>query len=178
VQVEAGVLVVNEAGASSRCEVVVAGADIAEIYVSGDGDVHGEGTFIALERIEVTGRGNVELPVVSSPVLDVRIRGTGNVSIGWQDSEVAGYDLAGDGSFTAAGRVSEGTLDLSGNGDFHGSELVFDRLDARLSGNGDAELNIAGSANLTVNGAGSVTVWGAGDVYAVTGGSGTVTFAE
>jgi hypothetical protein len=155
-------LMISAEADTSSCVVTVS-SDVDTVESGGDGDVACDDE-LDVRTIDVRGNGNVDLAELHTDEVTVTVRGNGEVHIGDLQADKATFDLSGNGDTTVAGAVGTGALHLSGNGDFYGKDLVFDTLDADVSGSGSAEVNVGGTGTITVSGNGHVTVYGDGEI--------------
>jgi hypothetical protein len=171
--VEDGVLVVT--GAAEDCVLTVPDAALTELYVRGDGEVTADDDVVlALSVLDVRGRGDVRLPALESPALELYAGGGGSVAIDALRVDTLDASVSGTGDVVVAGEAASASLSLSGTGDFDGSGLVIGELVIEVTGTGDAVVNVTGTVEADVSGAATLEVSGGAEVSATTSNGGVV----
>ncbi len=101
---------------------------------------------------------NVTLIVhVAAPALDrVELTGAGDVAGGVSDASSLAVVVTGTGAVTLTGAADALTVDLEGTGAFHGYGLVSSACTARLTGTGGIEVTATESLDASVAGLGSI----------------------
>jgi len=131
-------------------------ASLAEVYVSGSGNISTTGTFRNLGELEtgVAGSGNINLDVEA-----------GNV-------EAA---ISGSGDITLQGTADNLEVMISGSGDVRAVDLRTTNCEVSISGSGDATLYCTSSIESAISGSGDVRYKGdPSKVRAAVNGSGDV----
>jgi hypothetical protein len=112
-------------------------------------------TMIALDRVSISGSGNINVPDFAGDALVLDLPGSGNIIIGGTANRVD-ITLGGSGNiFTDQLKAKTATADLSGAGNI--KVFASDKLDATLSGSGDIQYSgNPASVNKKVTGVGSI----------------------
>lgn len=94
----------------------------------------------SLDKVSVSGAGNVSIKGLKTTRLEIRISGVGNV--------------------TAKGSADELDMSLTGTGNFDGAQFTVKKARAHCSGVGCAVVNAAEDLHATVSGVGSIEYLG------------------
>ncbi len=113
-------------------------------------------TVTALDRISISGSGEIE-------IIDMK-------------AEEFEFEQSGSGTFTASGTCGDLNVDLSGSGSIHTVDLAADNVTVTISGSGDAEVFAKVSLEAEVSGSGSIEYYGSPEnVSSNVSGSGRIT---
>lgn len=142
-------------------------------------------TVVALERIALSGSGNITAPDLEADDFSVTINGSGDTKLADLRADEVTLRLRGSGSI-AADDIDATTiaLTISGSGDFDADALEADTLDVRIPGSGTVDiamgevecqsLSIAGSGDYRTKGVASE----AADVSILGSGTATIQVAR
>ncbi|MBK5107924.1 MAG: DUF2807 domain-containing protein [Anaerolineales bacterium] len=135
-----------------------------------------------LERVMISGSGDIQVPDLKSDQFDVSIGGSGDISMGDLEADGFDIDIGGSGDI-AAGRVNVPAFraKINGSGDITLMDLQADLLSLNVNGSGnlriddgkvaEQDLDINGSGNfqaenlaskvtnIRIAGSGDMTVW-------------------
>jgi Putative auto-transporter adhesin, head GIN domain len=113
---------------------------LSGITVDGSGSVQGDGVVTGEFDAEVSGSGSLTLTNVDSPAMTLRLDGSGDA--------------------TVSGTAVRQTVDLSGSGQYDGSNLASQDAEVSVSGSGDASVDVSDRLAASVSGSGSVNYTG------------------
>ena len=131
--------------------------DLESINVTGAGNV--EVPVIAASRfsVQISGAGNVNIEGVEAERLDVGISGAGNVDVAALEADRLDVDISGAGALSVAeGEVRVQEIGVSGGGNYSAKGLQSAEAEIRLSGLGNAVVRVSDVLKVTISGAGSV----------------------
>jgi hypothetical protein len=152
-----------------------------------------------LERVSISGSGDIQVPDLETKVFSVDIGGSGDVSIGDLNTGRFEIDIGGSGDVTTD-RVEVPTfrVNINGSGDISLGELTADELTLNVNGSGnlriddgqvrDQEIDVNGSGNfraeglaskntnIRIGGSGDITVWVTESLDVRINGSGNVRY--
>lgn len=117
--------------------------------------IHYKLTVPTLERIVVTGAGDVNHPDLKGSAITVEIDGSGDVVL--------------------KGTVDEQTVKISGSGTYTAPDLATKTGEITIDGSGDADVRVADTLKVDVSGSGDVTYHGSPTLDKDIAGSGKVT---
>jgi hypothetical protein len=135
-----------------------------------------------LERVSISGSGDIQVPDLETNEFSVDIGGSGDVSMGDLNADRLEIDIGGSGDVnTARVKVSTFKVNINGSGDITLGELDADNLSLDINGSGnlriddgtvvDQEIDVNGSGNfraedlasenvdIKIGGSGDITVW-------------------
>jgi hypothetical protein len=127
-----------------------------------------------LNRIDLSGAGNVESDNLKNDRMQVNISGAGNVRIKQLQATDITTRLSGAGSMDVAGNVVSQAAEINGVGNYHADGLNSQRAQVSVSGAGGAVLWTQDNLAVTISGAGSVGYYGAPKVAQRIAGVGSV----
>lgn len=113
-----------------------------------------------LERIEISGLGNVQIDRLNTSDLDIEISGSGKVDIGDLLADNFNLDVSGLGDITVAGEVEEQRVDLSGAGNYDAGMLYSGDARIEISGTGSATVWVENDLNVELSGMGELLYYG------------------
>ncbi len=117
-------------------EVYITMPVIAELAISGSGDIIGENVFeVGDIKLDISGSGNMDLGLLADDI-DARISGSGNIRL---EGEADRFDIG-----------------ISGSGDIDAFPLQVNRADIHISGSGDVEVFVIDHLNVNISGSGDV----------------------
>lgn len=135
--------------------VIVTSPEFREVAVLGSGNIEGEGTLSATDKIKVdiTGSGDIKLNL-DAPAISAKITGSGDIELKGRTRDL-NCTTTGSGAIKAAELLAENaTAQSSGSGDISLFGSV--KIDARVTGSGDIRYTGGGSVSSQVSGSGSI----------------------
>ncbi len=133
-----------------------------------------EVTLPALRRIEVAGRGRLDLDGLDGEALTVRVSGLADGTLRGLTLSSLEVEIAGRAELTLAGRVHSERLRVSGSAQLDAWGLSAERAEVRISGHGEVGLAVAGRLEARITGYGTVTYDGDPVVDQTVSGGGAV----
>lgn len=128
-----------------------------------------------LERVHVSGSGNVDMESLDTPRLEVVVSGSGNMDLDELQAEELDLEISGSGSLELAGEVDQMRIDVSGSGNCRLGDLRSQTAVVKVSGSGDVEVWAEESLDINISGSGEVRYYGRPQMNERTSGSGRVT---
>ncbi|WP_203668583.1 head GIN domain-containing protein [Cellulomonas pakistanensis] len=138
------------------------------------GDVEYELVVSELERVVISGSGDVTASGVSGDRLQVGISGSGSIELDGVDAEQVQAAIDGSGGIELAGRTRSAALGIDGSGDIDAEDLRADEVDASIGGSGSIAVHAERRLAASIGGSGSVTYTGDPEVTSEVDGSGDV----
>jgi hypothetical protein len=148
--------------------------DLNRISVSGSGDIDVEKLSGEKCTIKVSGSGNIEVDQIHSKGVKVTVSGSGDIDIDDISTDVLGVSINGSGDITIEGKADELDGTISGSGEFTGHELRSKNVSVNIYGSGDASVWVTESLEVHISGSGDVTYHGNPTVNSRSTGSGDV----
>jgi hypothetical protein len=142
-----------------RFYATVKGLD--KIVLSGSGNI--EAPDLEAERFSLTisGSGNAKMGALNARALDVTISGSGNAIMGALNAKTLGVTIGGSGKMSiAGGHVEEQSIVISGSGKYDAGSLRSESAKTRISGSGNVTLWATESLDAHASGSGSVGYYG------------------
>lgn len=136
-------------------ELVV--TDLQRLRVSGEGDVTGTDVTGDQLLVQVDGSGDVELTGVDGQDVRVEIEGEGDVDLTGLDADVVRVAIPGSGEVRLRGRAASTSLRIDGDGDVHAEALRTDDADVSIGGSGDVQVDARRALHVSIEGTGWVT---------------------
>lgn len=156
-------------------------------------------TVRGLERVAVSGSGDIQVPDLEADEFSIDIGGSGDITMGDLAADRMMIDIGGSGDvFTEALMVSAFETNIGGSGNISVAELTGESVSLDVNGSGnlrieggqvnDQQINVNGSGNYTagdlaseiaqvrVNGSGNATIWVSGSLDVDINGSGDVRY--
>ena len=127
-----------------------------------------------VERISISGSGDVRAEKLRSQTLEARISGSGDISIGTLDADSLSVAISGNGDFFAGGRADTVRLNISGSGDLKTGTLAAKNVTLNISGSGDAKVWASQTLDVRIAGSGDVDYYGNAAVSQSVAGSGRI----
>jgi len=127
-----------------------------------------------LERIDLSGSGDVEMQALDTNSLEVVISGSGDVQISNLQAETLTLNISGSGSFDLDGEVTRQQIDISGSGKYRAADLRSQKADVTISGSGDMQVWVEEGLVISVSGSGDVEYYGNPTVNERITGSGNI----
>jgi hypothetical protein len=114
-------------------------------------------TVVDLERLSVSGAGDVDLAETKSGSFRLSISGAGNVDVAGLEAERLNVGISGAGDLRIdQGQVEDQEISISGAGNYAARDLKSDRTEIQLSGLGSATVWATEVLDVSISGAGSV----------------------
>lgn len=127
-----------------------------------------------LDRIQVSGAGDVTAEALETGDLALEITGSGNMIINELNAEDLTVRVSGSGNLDLAGEVASEDLTITGAGNFTAGDLQSDRASVRISGAGNVTTWATNNLDVTITGFGSVSYYGKPSVSQNISGSGEI----
>jgi hypothetical protein len=127
-----------------------------------------------IERISISGSGDVRAEKLQSATLETRISGSGDIHIGTLDADSLTVAISGSGDFFAGGRADNARLSIAGSGDVKTGTLAAKNVTVKIAGAGDAKVWASETLNVQIAGSGDVDYYGDAAVSQSVAGSGRV----
>lgn len=107
-----------------------------------------------IERISISGSGDVKAGKLQTPTLEARISGSGDIHIGALDADSLTVAISGNGDFSAGGRADTVRLNISGSGDVKAGMLAAKKVTLGIAGSGDAKVWARETLDVRIAGSG------------------------
>jgi hypothetical protein len=112
---------------------------------------------------------------LTTPSLDrIEVSGSGDVSVDGIEADAMVIESSGSGDVQASGAAKTLTIAASGSGDVDASRLTADDVKVNTSGSGDARVHANETLDATISGSGEVRYHGDPEVTQAVSGSGDV----
>ncbi len=126
-----------------------------------------------INRISLSGAGNVASESLKIGDLTIEISGSGNVSIADLQAEDLVTRTSGSGNFNLKGKVDTQNVTINGAGNYTAGDLECNSADVTISGAGNVEVWAVDKLDVRVTGIGNVNYYGNPTVsQSITGGGG------
>jgi hypothetical protein len=112
-------------------------------------------TVIDLDRIDLSGVGDVDCESFQTDDLEFRISGSGNVDFNIQ-ADTLETRISGLGDIDLEGKVDSHKIRISGSGKYDARELESTECEVEVSGLGSATVNVSEELDISISGAGNV----------------------
>lgn len=117
-------------------------------------------TIDDLDRLALSGLGNIRFDRLQAEDFTLVISGAGNVSLGGLEAASVTVQMSGAGNADLSGRVNAQVVTITGAGNYQAGDLESRETVITTSGLGNAILWVHDSLNVTITGAGSVDYYG------------------
>jgi hypothetical protein len=118
-------------------------------------------TVVELEKIEVSGLGDVELPEIEATEFSIEISGGGDVEIDRLDAKLLEVNISGLGNLEVdGGTVVRQYISISGGGNYKARRLESQDAEVDISGLGNATLRVSDTLDVEIGGGGNVEYYG------------------
>ena len=144
------------------------------INLAGSGDVTLGAVTADAVSSTTAGSGNISYQKINATTVGLSILGSGNVQLGTVTAESISSTASGSGDVTAAGEVTDQTVQTMGSSDYHANALKSQTATIHVSGSGDSQVSATGTLNVTILGSGDVAYSGSPKLNASIAGSGKV----
>lgn len=112
-------------------------------------------TVIDLERIELSGIGDIDCDQFETDDMEFRISGSGNIDFDLEAGTIETY-VSGLGDIELSGKVDSQKVKISGSGKYDSKDLESKDCEVELSGLGTATVNVSDDLEIDISGAGNV----------------------
>jgi len=127
-----------------------------------------------LERIEISGLGNIEIEDLETSELDFNISGSGNAYIGNLQADSLNLEVSGLGNVEIGGSVEDQRIELSGAGNYNAEVIQSSKARVDISGTGKAVLWVENELDVDLSGMGNLQYYGSPILSVDISGVGTV----
>jgi len=131
-------------------------------------------TVPKLEKVSVSGVGNVKAEKLTADSLTVTLSGAGNMTLREVTCKTLTVTLSGAGNATVAGTADKVTATISGAGDIDAAALKAGSVEVKVSGAGDATVWATDELKARVSGAGGIKYKGSPKVEQKVSGAGSI----
>lgn len=131
-------------------------------------------TLPSLRRLEVAGRGRLDLEGLEAESLVVKVSGLADGTLRGLALDELDVEVAGRAELTLAGQVARQRLRISGSAELDAFELASDEAEVRISGHGEANVAVARSLHARIAGYGHISYDGDPTVDQSVSGGGSV----
>ncbi len=131
-------------------------------------------TLPRLEKLTVSGVGNVQAAGLVGDSLTIKLSGAGNANLKDIACKTLNLTMSGAGNATLAGAVEKVEVRLSGAGDIDAVGLKAAVADTRISGAGTAKMWVTDELKVKVSGAGTIQYKGSPRIEQKISGAGSV----
>jgi len=122
-------------------------------------------TVLSLEKVAVSGLGNISLPELEADQFSIDISGAGNIEIESLYADTFRATMSGLGDLNVnAGQVPTQTITISGSGKYSAAELDSENTTVSISGLGSATVRASQFLKVTISGSGNVNYFGSPQV--------------
>ena len=127
-----------------------------------------------LERIEISGLGNIEIEALETSELDFETSGSGNAHIGNLQADSLNLQISGLGNIEIGGSVEDQRIELSGAGNYDAEDLKSSKAKIEISGTGKAAVWVENELDVGLSGMGNLQYYGSPILSTEMSGMGTV----
>lgn len=131
-------------------------------------------TTPSLERLVVSGAGDIHAEKVAGDDVALSLSGSGNLYVEEVQTDDLEVNLSGEGDMQLSGSATEQSISVSGVGNYRACRLESEDAEVTVSGVGDALVRVSESLDAAVSGVGSVRYQGSPEVAAEVSGVGSV----
>lgn len=128
-----------------------------------------------LERLSVSGSGDIDADAVRGNRIRLDIGGSGNIKVGKAEGASIGADVSGSGDLEVRdGSARNVSVSIAGSGDADLGHVRSDEAKINIAGSGDAKIWARNELNVSIAGSGDVEYYGDPRVRKSVAGSGGV----
>lgn len=131
-------------------------------------------TMKTVDRLEVSGSGQINAPAVESHDITAAVSGSGEVRWSEVSAANAEVDISGSGHVVLSGEADHIVISISGSGDLEADDLMTVTADIDVSGSGHVVVSVAETLVADVSGSGSIEYLGDPQVESHMSGSGSI----
>jgi hypothetical protein len=113
-------------------------------------------TVVGLDRLAVTGAGNIEGSNLDTGPLALLLTGAGNIELIDLNAPSVDVVVSGVGKVVLSGSVQQQSIDLRGMGGYDARDLNSAEADVRIASMGSATVRVSHRLDATIHGSGSV----------------------
>ncbi|MBN2045518.1 MAG: DUF2807 domain-containing protein [Anaerolineales bacterium] len=122
-------------------------------------------TVTNLERVDLSGLGNVYLPEVQADRFSIQISGAGDIEIDALVAQSLEAEMIGLGNLDIdGGQVVSQDIRISGSGKYSAPRLDSKEANIEISGLGSAAISVSDYLDVTISGAGDVEYYGSPEI--------------
>lgn len=125
-----------------------------------------------IDRLTISGIGDLEMESLTTPSLDVTVSGGGYIRIDQLVTDDLTIVLSGTGTVELAGEAAQANIEMPGLGDVKMPDLRIHTANVKLAGMGGATLWVTDQLTGEISGAGSVSYYGSPQTNVKTSGLG------
>lgn len=149
--------------------------ELDRILISGSGDVEASGLKAGRFSITISGSGNLALGELDADALSVKISGSGDIDVDDLHSGTLEVSILGSGNLgIRGGQVERQTITISGSGDYQARGLESAEAQVSIPGSGAVTLQVRDYLKVGISGSGDVRYVGSPRVDKSVSGSGDV----
>ncbi len=98
---------------------------------------------------------------ITVPSLDrIKLSGSGDIEVEDLDADEFEYSVSGSGSLRATGKVNDLEVHVAGSGDVDTQDLVAENASVRVSGSGNVKVRVTDSFDGSISGSGNIYYYG------------------
>lgn len=113
-----------------------------------------------LERLVLSGSGDVWGSGIEANDMEVKLDGSGDIDLSFQNLDEIEVELEGSGDIRLDGSALIAEVELDGSGDIHMKPLTVQDAEVHLDGSGDIEVTVTENLNAVLDGSGDIRYWG------------------
>jgi len=130
------------------------------VNISTKNGLHITVPFIDLDNVSLTGSGDVlTKSVIKTTAFEVELTGSGDMILEVEATTIDAK-ITGSGDLRLTGKSNELEIKITGSGDFVSKNLKSQRVEAYVSGSGDASVYASESIKARVHGSGDIIYYG------------------
>jgi hypothetical protein len=131
-------------------------------------------TTTDVERLQVSGSGQIDAPVVGGDAVAIGVSGSGEVRVDDATANDIRVDISGSGFVEIAGDADNLDVTISGSGSLDAEALTVMTAEVTIPGSGDVVIDVVDHLDVVVSGSGTVEYLGSPEVDSNITGSGSV----
>lgn len=116
-----------------------------------------------LDRIDLSGVGDIDCDEFDTDDLEFNINGSGDIKFNIEAKNIE-IDVSGLGDISLSGKVGSHKIQINGSGNYDAEGLESKNCEIDISGLGSATVNVSDSLGIEINGAGNVYYKGSPDI--------------
>jgi hypothetical protein len=141
------------------------------IHVEPDTQIHYTLKVKSLNRVSVSGSGDVYAKTLDTGDLEVIVSGSGNITVDDLQAEDLTVRISGSGNFDLTGAVKTQSVSISGSGNYTAGDLESQTADISITGSGNVTVWVTDELTIKVSGFGNVNYYGSPSIsQTITGG--------
>ena len=131
-------------------------------------------TAVGLDRIRLSGSGDIVAPDAEGTRMTIELTGSGSVFLTDMDVDTVDAEISGSGDIELSGVAAQLEAAIPGSGSLNAEALSTDEADVSISGSGDAVVNVSEQLVADISGSGSIEYVGSPTVDSNVSGSGSI----